>query len=186
MTGGSLRHRRAVMSVALTAAVLGLCAIPVVAEYLARYRWATDTLETVDQRYARLLGLREAGAKIGEALAASKEVLHRQAYDEGMASDRVGAEMQQRVRCIAESAGLSVAGSQILKARPGDGFEIVPMSATLEGEFAGLRDFLVKLANESPAIVAESIAVTSARTGRNSPDGRVRVQIGLGAVRVLP
>ena len=96
--------RRARISVLISALLLLGLLVPVVDQFFFRYEWANTTLEDVDRRYARLLGLRDAGPEIAKALGQARAELVRHAYPLDLGPDRVGADLQKRVRQIAERA----------------------------------------------------------------------------------
>ena len=179
-----LLSRRARVSLLLSLVLVCVLLVPVVDQFLFRYEWASSTLEDLERRHARLLGLRDAGPAIASALGQATADLARYAYPAAQGADRIGADLQQRVRQIAERAGVSVVGSQILSVRPGEGMEVVPLGLTLETDMTGLRDFLGGLAAEQPSIQLESLVVTMQRQRGAQSEGRVRVQIQLNAVHL--
>lgn len=167
-----------------------LAGVLVVAYVLtSRTFWARDTLAMIEPRYARLAGLREVRPDIEAALVDVRKTLDRHAYPAATADDRIGTDLQQRVRRAAESAGLSVSGSQILAVRPATGFVHVPVSVTVEGTLEGLRSFLASLDAESPAIQVDNLVIQSAfrRRARGAVDDqRLTVQMNLAAIHLLP
>lgn len=179
-----LPSRRAKASLVVSVVLLLALLIPVADQFLFRYEWARATLEDIERRHARLLGLRDAGPDIAAALNKAKADLVRYAYPVDQSADRVGADLQQRVRQIAERAGVTVAGSQILAVRSGDGIEVVPLGLTLEADMGGLRDFLSGLVAENPSIQLESLAITMQRQRGPQAEGKVRVQLQLNAIHL--
>ena len=172
------------------AAVLLLAGILTVAYVLVgRMLWANDTLAVIEPRYARLAGLREVRTEIETGLTQVQATLGRYAYPASMNGDRIGTDLQQRVRRVAEAAGMSVSGSQILPVRPADGFTHVPVSVSAEGTLESLRNMLAGLAAESPTIQVESIVIQSVarRRARGAPeDQRLAVQMNLAAIHLQP
>ncbi|MCK0511884.1 type II secretion system protein GspM [Aromatoleum buckelii] len=179
-------RQRAYLSVGFLVVLVMLFAVPVVDQFLFRYSWATQTLAEIESRHARLLGLRDAAPRIKAALAESLTVLERHAYPAEIGSGRVGADLQQRVRRIAEAAGVTVVGSQILPPRETAGVELVPLSATLDADTNGLADFLLALPVERPSIQVDNIEVTSSRQRTSAAEGRIRIQINVSSIRLLP
>lgn len=178
--------RRARISVALSALLLVLLAIPVLDQYLFRYDWARTTLADIERRHARLLGFKAAEAPIMAALAKASESLTDFAYPAGEGADRVGADLQQRVRALAQQAGVSVVGSQILPARQAEALEVVRLALTLEAEMESLRDFLAALGAERPGIQLESMVLTAPRQrgARSGGTAKTRAQLQLNAMRL--
>lgn len=181
-----LADKRARISVGVCAAILVVLAVPVVDQFLFRYGWAEQTLQDIEARYARLLGLREAAPRIQQTLAQTVEVLDRYAYPVDTGADRIGADLQQRVRRIAESTNVAVAGSQILPPRAAGGMEVIVMAATLDANVGSLRDFLLALSADKPSIQVETLNVTAPRQRGTTAAGKLRVQMNLSALHLLP
>lgn len=180
--------RRARISVLISLALLVLLLIPVVDQFVFRYGWAAAALEDIEGRHARLLGLRDAAEPIEQALATSSELLARHAYPVDTGADRVGADLQQRVRQIAEAAGVGVVGSQILPVTPGAGFEVIPLNMTADADIGALREFLASLGREQPSIQLDSLNLSAPRQRRSaaSTDANVRAQIRISVIHLLP
>lgn len=157
---------------------------------IGRMLWANDTLAAIEPRYARLAGLREVRTEIEASLAQVQATLGRYAYPAVTSVDRIGTDLQQRVRRVAEAAGMSVSGSQILPVHPATGFVHVPVSVTVEGNLEGLRNLLVGLYAESPTIQVDSITIQSAarRRSRGAPpdEQRLVVQMNLAVMHLAP
>ena len=179
--------RRARVALSVTALGALVLMLPVVDQVLFRYNWAAQARDELEFRYARLLGLRESASRIESALARAQGYLQRHAYPVDYPLDRVGADLQQRVRGLAAASGLSVSGSQILPTQPSDGFEVVPLTVTLNASPAALRDLIVAFAAQSPSIQVDGYTVTAVRSRRGAPDpGEARVQLRLSAIHLKP
>lgn len=174
---------RAAVAVSGVLVVLGLAVIADQMQY--RYEWARDAIDQVERRYARLLGIRDAAPALEAKLVEARGILARYAHADESSADRVGAELQQRVRALAAQANVAVVGSQILPVRPSDGFEFVPMTLTLESDVVSLRDFLVAAAAEEPILRIDQLIITKVRQRRDPTAGdRLRVQVNLGVIRL--
>jgi general secretion pathway protein M len=178
--------KRAHISVAVCIILLGLVTVPVVDQFIFRYGWARQTLEDIEARYARLLGLRDAAPRLQQTLAQTVAVLDRHAYPIDTGADRIGADLQQRVRRIAEATSVAVVGSQILPPRSVAGLEIIAMAATFDAEVGSLRDFLLALSAEKPSIQVDSLNVATTRQRGAATGSKVRVQINVSAIHMLP
>lgn len=176
--------KRARISVALTLLLALFAAVPVLEHYLFRYEWARSTQEDLENRHARLLGLNAAAEPIATALRQARETLARFAYPASAGTDRVGADLQQRVRLLAQESGVAVAGSQILPAREAEGLEVIRLALTLEAEPGPLRDLLTAIDSEQPSIQIESMALTMPRQRAGRTGNRVRVQLQLNTMRL--
>ena len=182
----SFPGRRARTSVALTAIVLILLLIPIVDQYLFRYEWVRTTLADIERRHARLLGFKAAEAPMAAGLAKVRAGLVEFAYPASEGSDRVGADLQQRVRALAQQSEVAVIGSQNLPARQTEGLEVVRLALTLEAEMGPLRDFLAALGSERPGVQVETMALSMPRQrgGRQPGSNKTRIQLQLNAMRL--
>jgi general secretion pathway protein M len=141
--------------------------------------WAAETVEVGEPRLARLIGLREASLPVREARAAAEQTLARFTYPASTAADRIGAELQQRLRALADGAGISVAGSQVINTREEDGLEQIPVSLNFEATHGQLQRFLQTLDVQAPVIHVDNLVVFPLRNrtavGRLSVQGRFSV-----------
>jgi general secretion pathway protein M len=153
-------------------------------ELLWRYGWAYETLEQVEPRHARLSGLVAHEPQLRTAHEAARAQLAIYAHDENSSADRLGTELQQRTRRIAEASAMSVANSQILPVRTEAGIEQVQVMVTLEGDSESLRNFLLQLEAERP-LLQVSAAVLQPSRGRGQ-GGRVLAQLTITALHLLP
>jgi general secretion pathway protein M len=165
----NLLQRRALVSVAGTLAVV-LVAVVLVARYVVeKHLWGKETLEQIEPRYARLLGLRDISAKLDEALKGSRTALSRLGHPAGRDAAQVGNDLQQVARRALQAAGLSITSSQVLSPRAESGFERVSVSLQADGSLSGVQIALAALQTETPRILFESVSLQS--TGRTADDG---------------
>lgn len=168
-----------------------LLAVMIVTAYLL-----TDALEAarvplaaLEARYAQLAGLRAVGPQIEAGLAEITEMLARHAHLPASGADRVGTDLQQRVRGVAEEAGMRMTGSQILPVREATGFSQIPVTVTVEGSLAALRGMLLGLANETPSVQIDGIVIQGhAREGMSDApdDAPLTVQMNLSVLQLQP
>ncbi len=178
---------RARVVVVLTAAILAVGAGILVSELASRYRWANDTLDVIEPRYARLQGVQHKGAEIHTRRAEVEAALARVAHPADAEIVRIGTDLQQRVRRIADELDIRVSGSQILPARDKDGFIVVTVAGTMEGETDALGAFLVGLADEEPPVIVEKLVAQAPRPGRRGEvNTRVNFQANMSVLRLLP
>jgi len=166
----SLLQRRALVSVAVTLA--GLLAVVLVAgQYVVRkHLWASERLEEIDPRYARLLGLRDAGAELEEGLKQARAAVPRLGYTADRDAAQVGNDLQQVARRALQTAGLTVTSSQVLPPRAEAGFERLSVSLQAEGALSGVQLALAALQAEArPRMVFDTVVLQS--TGRFAEDG---------------
>lgn len=167
------------------AAVLGAVVLLQVADV---GREAEAALEAIAPRYARLAGMRESAAAVARAAAQAEAALAHFAYPPAMGSDRIGTDLQQRLRAAAEAAGVGVVNSQIVAGKTGAGLEEVPVSMTLEAEPGQLQQMLQALqapAEQAPAIFVDGVTIQRPR-GRAGETARLTVQGRFSALRRVP
>lgn len=170
----------------LALAVIGVLGA-VSVELAGRYRWADDTLQGIEPRYARLEGLVGVGPQLLTSYARNQSSLSNAAYAADTDRARVGTDFQQRVRQIAQSSGLRVAGTQILPVRTQEGYSLVSVSATLNGDAGALSAFLVALETEQPSVVVERLIIQGPRAGRRGEiDGTLTVQMNMSVMHLAP
>lgn len=183
--------RREGRAVAVTLLVL-ICAVTILVGSLLmdKFVWARETLESIEPRYARLLGLSGVGPTLDTALEEVRGSLARRAYPAALSPERIGTDAQERIRSMAESAGLAVSGSQILPVRAHQGFVQIPLKVTVDGDLESLRKFLTAADTAMPVVLVDSLQVTSivrrARRGAAEPPQRLNVQLGLSVLRLQP
>ncbi len=137
-------------------------------------------------RYARLSGIQSRGDDMVAAQRAAEAWLSRRAYPAAADTGEIGTELQQRLRQLAESAELRVAGSQILPTREEQDFSVITVSGSLEGSTGALATFLHTLATEEPPIMVEKLAVQAPRSRRRGEESAdVNAQATMSVLRLL-
>lgn len=153
-----------------------------------RMSWAQETLASIEPRYARLLGLGAVGVQILVGVDETSADLARYAYPATVDRQRIGADLQQRVRALAEEAGASVVGSQILPARTQGGFDQIPLKITVNGALEGIRELLLSFERETPVILVDHLQLNAAprRARRGEAPAPVRLvgQIDLSVLHL--
>jgi len=183
--------RREGSAVAITLLVLIIGVTVLVGSLLMdKLVWAQETLEAIEPRYARLLGLSGVGPSLDTALQEVRGSLERRAYPSSISPERIGTDAQERIRSMAESAGLAVSGSQILPVRAHPGFVQIPLKVTVDGDLESLRKFLAAADTAMPVVLVDSLQVASivrrARRGAAEPPQRLNVQLSLSVLRLQP
>lgn len=171
--------RRAVVAVAVSLLALAL-AVGVAAHYVYRkHLWATELMERIEPRYARLLGLRDVSAELKDAIQQAKIAVSKLGHTSDRDAASVGNDLQQVVRRALGAAGLTVASSQVLSPRGEAGYERIVVSVQAEGALSGVQVALAALQAETPRITIESLLLQS--TNRVADDGTPVVSVRLNA-----
>lgn len=166
---GMLTFNRARVTVALVLGALLLVSL-LVGQYVVRkHFWAQDRLAEIEPRHARLLGLRDAGPALEEGLKEARVALSRLGYPAARDAAQIGNDLQQTVRRALQTAGLSVASSQVLATRSDAGVDRVSVSVHAEGALSGVQLALAALQAESPAVLVDGLVLQP--TGRSAEDG---------------
>jgi general secretion pathway protein M len=181
----NLMQRRAAVTVAATAAAA--VALAALAGYYVwrEHRWAAETLQQVEPRYARLLGLRDAAGAIEESLKRNRDALAKLGYPADRDTAQLGNDLQQLARKALQAAGVTVASSQVLTPRTEGGLERVLVSLQGEGPLSGVQLALAALQAERPRIAFDSVLLQS--TGRTADDGTpiVSCRLTVAVLRLL-
>lgn len=165
----NLLQRRALVSVAVTIGAV-LLVVAAAGQYvLGKHRWAAATLDEIEPRYARLLGLRDTSGKLEEGLNQARANLARLGHGAERDAAQVGNDLQQVARRALQAAGLSVASSQVLPPRGEAGFERIVVSLQAEGPLSGVQLALAALQAETPRPTFDSLVLQATR--RVAEDG---------------
>lgn len=180
------QRARLVAGLGLAAALLAAAAV--LGEVFVHAERARELRAEIAPRYARLSGVRERGDAILAAGAQAQELLGQLAYPAAADVGEIGTSLQQKIRQLAETAELRVAGSQILPVRDHEGLSVVTVSGTLEGDTGALAAFLMALAAEAPPIAVEKLAVQAPRAIRRVGDtnANVNIQMTMSVLRLAP
>lgn len=182
------RQGRAVVALSVIAVALLLSLA--VSTLHQRMSWAQETLANIEPRYARLLGLGIVGPDVRDNVEQMNAELARYAYPATADAQRVGTDLQQRIRTLAESVGVSVVGSQILPLRTHQGFAQIPVKVTVNGNLEGVRGLLLGFADETPLILVDNLQINAApqraRRGQPANEGRLVAQIDLSVLHLQP
>lgn len=154
--------------------------------------WANELIADIEPRYARLLGLQQVAERIERSRAQAEATLRAQVYPVSLDADRAGADLQQRLRTLAQQAGLNMLGSQVVtvppaprEGSPAELFERIAITVTLDADLPALQTMLGLLREQSPAIHVESLNLQPVRAAGDGSAQRLKVQMALNALRVM-
>ncbi len=142
------------------ALVLGLFLFGVLYFWSLRHGYAQE-IDNIRPRTARLLGILESQEALAHAGEEARDILAGVAYSPDRDAASSAASMQQDVRELLTSAGLFVSSSQILPRREGEGFELLRLNVSVEGNIDGFDAALSELELARPLVLVESIRVKS-------------------------
>ncbi|MEO7392697.1 MAG: type II secretion system protein GspM [Ramlibacter sp.] len=173
-------HRNGIV-LALAGLVLFLGAVAFVA---SKHIWASDRLAEVEPRYARLIGIEASAGALDTAIAERRALLERHAYPASQDVARAGSDAQQRAREIFTKAGMEVSSTQILAAKPVEGFDRIPVTLRMDGDMVALQSALVVLPGQAPSLFFEGFNVQNNSTPRAEAPQRLSVQVNLFVLMV--
>lgn len=147
------------------ALILALAAIPLLGMGLwvyNKHQWGLQQLETLEPRYARLLGMRQQQDEIEKTLQTVQAKRGQYIYSGTEASAQIGAAVQQKLRSVMGVAGLSVTSSQV-QVKPAEDesspYEKVVISMTAEGEMSSFHTALQGMYEVRPAISIDELSI---------------------------
>jgi hypothetical protein len=126
-----------------------------------------DAIDTAEPRIARLAGYVAAEEKIKGAITQLDGEAALLAFPASMDSSQAGAQLQQELRAFAETAGLTVRGSQLdqqaANEEEGQTFDELTVQLNMVGEPMAIDDFLTRVYAAEPLMLIESINVSKPR-----------------------
>ncbi|MDR1462017.1 MAG: type II secretion system protein M [Azoarcus sp.] len=144
---------------------------------------ASAAFEQGEPRLARLLGLRGAAQQVREAREAAGGALLSAAYSSELPADRIGTDLQQRLRTAADGTGVAISGSQVVEGKMEDGFERVVVAMSFEASHEQLQQFLHMLTQQTPTVYVDSLTLAA---GRRNANGHLAVQARFCVLRQAP
>lgn len=116
-------------------------------------------------RYARLAGLIAAEPVINQTLAVQQAELGQMVYDAAAGVDRIGADVQQKIRSTLGGANVNVTGSQVFATKPDDKATMgtVTVSVNATASLDALRAGLTALAALRPRLYLADMQLVPTR-----------------------
>lgn len=165
--------------------LLALLAMAAVQALVGLHRRATDSIATIEPRFARLLGVAEGRDRIAAAASEARRGMLRHAYEATRDASQTANDAQQRARDLFSKAGLDVITMQVQPVRQTPHFERVPISLRIDGELQALQAALATLPDASPSLFVEGMVLQSASSGEAGA-ARVVCELQLFALRAKP
>ncbi len=161
--------------------------------FLISNLWASATqswseISRNEPRIARLKGYQASRPAMRQATSEASVILKQMSFDSGDGESQTGARLQQALRGFAETAGLTVRGSQVIsivdESESPEGFLILTVELRMRGMPSAVDDFLGDVYGYSPLLkVAElnMVKVRDRRTSRrrNQPEPAVEQNLDI-------
>lgn len=148
---------------------------------------AEQSLADLEPRIARLEGLQNSGKEIGQALAEQKQQLSQLVYDSSVGLDKVGADLQQKIRAAMTSSGLSIQGSQVFTPKPESTSSIgfVNIRLNVAGNLDKLRAAIVALSAIRPRVYVTELTILPAIRGKEEGGQLLTATITITAIYLV-
>ncbi len=127
-------------------------------------------IETIEPKTARLLGITQSVDQLDVASNEASGRLRELAYGADRDSATTAAAMQQNIRELMTTAGLSVSGSQILPQRKSATFDRLSLEITADGNIEALDAVLAGLEAMRPLVFIETLKVNPDRARARGRD----------------
>lgn len=155
--------------------------------------WALDyrdrtraQLETIEPRYARMLGYAQERQAFRDAAASASAAIAAHVYPAGKDASQAGNDAQQRVRDLLVRGGLDVATIRLLPARPVEHFDRLGISVRAEGTLLALQSTLAALPMSAPTLFVEGFALQGVGISDPAAPARVVAEIEFFVLRGRP
>lgn len=162
----------------------GIILIPVALVLAALLEWWLGSLERIQAetpRIERVLGYIAVESELEEAVANLDAKLEKSTFSSLIEASQAGAEMQQMLRQFAESAGMTVRGSQLDQKFSDEAeqqsYDLLTVQLNMVGDPAAVDDFLRQVHEAVPLMVIQSLRISEQRL--SSRERRKRRREGL-------
>lgn len=143
--------------------LLALVPLALAGWYLySKHQWATSKIAEVTPRYARLTGLLANKDNLQQATDRANAQVIAYVFPANQDAVQLGNEVQQKMRGVLSSAGLTVVSSQVMPAKESKDdkeFERIPLTVRAEGELLAVYLAIAALSEQKPAILLDGFNV---------------------------
>jgi general secretion pathway protein M len=141
-------------------------------------------LADIEPRYARLQGLVDSGAAVQALDSKAGEQLASVAYPATQDATKSGNDAQQRISSLLAESKVEVMSTQVLPAKEAGKFDKIAINVRIEGELPAVKDALLKLSTQAPAILIDSMALQTIGAVRPANTQRLSGQFSFAVYRV--
>ena len=145
-------------------------------------------IDRLAPRIERLKGLLDSEPALRASVGDVSRVMEDAVYPATASRPTVSAELQNSVRGLLVTAGLSISNIQALPIVEGDEFDRVGLRLTISGRLPEIDAALVALAEHSPRVLVEGLdmqSISSTRRGRQAKTQDVSATLRLIALRAV-
>ena len=154
------------------AILLGLIALFMVSNLYASATQSWSEISRSEPRIARLKGYQASRPAMRQAMSEASVLLKQMSFDSGDDESQTGARLQQALRGFAETAGLTVRGSQLMSVadqfESPEGFLILTVELRMRGMPSALDEFLGDVYAHNPLLKVAELNMVKVRDRRTS------------------
>ncbi len=152
--------------------VLGLVFLFLISNLWASATQSWSEISRSEPRIARLRGYQASRPAMRQATSEASVILKQMSFDSGDGESQTGARLQQALRGFAETAGLTVRGSQVIsivdESESPEGFLILTVELRMRGMPSAVDDFLGDVYGHSPLLKVAELNMVKVRDRRTS------------------
>lgn len=169
---------------ALTLLILALPFVAAGTYVWQKHTWAKARILELEPRHARLQGMRTMLPELKAATQQAHTTITNQAYPASQDSTNAGNDAQQRIRALFETNQLTIGSLQVLEAKDNDRFQRISIVLQVEGTLPSLHEAILKLNDQTPAILVDSMNLQSIGSVRPASAQRISVNFNFSVLRV--
>lgn len=154
-----------------------------------KHVWAQTRLNEFEPRFARLRGLDLQRDEIDAALERALKIRTEYVYPAAQDVAQTGNAVQQKLRELLTTAGLTVVSSQVMPAKEEKGFDRIPLIVRAEGELLAVDSALSVLGEQLPVMLLGDVEVRNQGALQNMNEKmapRLTLQMTLSVLRERP
>ena len=155
--------------------------------FMLRHDYQVE-IDRLEPRIERLKGLLASEPALQASVGDVSRVMAKAVYPATASRPTVSAELQNSVRGMLVSAGLSISNIQALPIVEGDEFDRVGLRLTIGGGLPEIDNAMVALAEHSPRVFVEGLdmrSISSTRRGRSAKAQDMSATLRLVALRAV-
>jgi len=163
--GLSLKSKQMIIG---TLALLSFSVLIFYVLVLAKYADYQKSIENMEPRISRLVGIKLGQEQFEELDLKSDEQLSEHIYLTQENDEELATRLQQKIKSDFETLGLSVSSSQILPARQGKFFNHLYFELAMTGNVEALRESLLFIETAKPKLFIENLSLHPIRARRGA------------------
>ena len=177
---------RIVVLQALTILMLALSLLAIGVYVWQKYVGAQVQLSGLEPRFARVQGMKAMQPELEKAARLAQAALRKHAYPAELDATKAGNDAQQRIRNVFEASQLTIGSIQVQEvkeSKESEGFQRISVVLQVEGTLPNIRDAALRLADQTPTILVDSMALQSTGTVKAASQQRLAANFSFAVLR---